>query len=696
MGTMKEFDFKINGIEQEIKNVEKLSERTDKAVQGEEKLAAMRKKNHEMTSKFFEAVRTQDEDIISSMAAKTKASAELLKHLSGMNGLNEKSYKILKKNNEEKLAFIQSEIDGLAKNAKSVAEVSQAYEHKKNAIVEQAAIAQASAEQTYNTQIELAEKAGKDTANLERAKQEQIYMISKKMQDDLKKNQKEYLASTGSTFDKFVSGMTDKMEVYKDTISKKDKKIIADSTAAAEEALGLTGGALKKVSDAAIKAAGESKNATTEAKKTEDAAKKTAEATKKAIDIDETRIKLKGGIEGLKEYRKELAEVGKAAIDSYDVQIAAAGNNVEEHKRLEAERVATAEFYGGKLMKVGQAIEAQEEKEHGLSLLRWQQYAEGFKKVMGDINSVAQQLGNSAKAAIGTVTAGLDDEIKRIDDQLKENEIERQEAKEKNAEKDIEIDKAIKDEKDKLAVATTQDEKDEIQKRINNLTASKKAEETINKEYDAKKNQIDAEKKKIELEKRKWEKAQRKIDMGMQISTAIANVAEGVTKALAKGPIVGQILAGIMAVQGAIQVGILTKQLAKLEDGGLLRGKRHTQGGMRIEGTNIEVEGGEYVVNRQSTSKNLGLVRYINSQRKELTANDMNSYFAKNERGYEPPFSRMFQTGGELPAVEVDNDTNNQMLIEAIKAIRIESKVAVTDIHRVQDEMVHVDGWSGI
>ncbi len=117
---------------------------------------------------------------------------------------------------------------------------------------------------------------------------------------------------------------------------------------------------------------------------------------------------------------------------------------------------------------------------------------------------------------------------------------------------------------------------------------------------------------------------------------------------------------------------------------------------MRIEGTNIEVEGGEYVVNRQSTSKNLGLVRYINSQHKELTANDMNSYFAKAERGYEPPFSRMFQTGGELPAVEVDNDTNNQMLIEAIKTIRIESKVAVTDIHRVQDEMVHVDGWSGI
>ncbi len=36
------------------------------------------------------------------------------------------------------------------------------------------------------------------------------------------------------------------------------------------------------------------------------------------------------------------------------------------------------------------------------------------------------------------------------------------------------------------------------------------------------------------------------------------------------------------------------------------------------------------------------------------------------------------------------------MLVDAIKAIRIEPKVAVTDILRVQDEMTQVDGWSGI
>lgn len=87
----------------------------------------------------------------------------------------------------------------------------------------------------------------------------------------------------------------------------------------------------------------------------------------------------------------------------------------------------------------------------------------------------------------------------------------------------------------------------------------------------------------------------------------IYNTALAVTKALAAGPIIGQILAGIAAAAGAIQTGIIARQLSKLEDGGLLRGKPHSQGGMRIEGSNIEVEGDEFVVNRVSTRKNLGL-----------------------------------------------------------------------------------------
>ena len=167
--------------------------------------------------------------------------------------------------------------------------------------------------------------------------------------------------------------------------------------------------------------------------------------------------------------------------------------------------------------------------------------------------------------------------------------------------------------------------------------------------------------------------------------------------AWAKGPIIGPPLAALVAIQGALQLKTMTEQLRYLEDGGLLSGKRHRQGGMRIEGTNIEVEGGEYVVNRESTSKNLGLVRYINSQRKELTPSDINNFFSKTSQGYEPPFRKYFEAGGQLtpPVIDVPTEgMSNEDLLKAIKSINM--KVAVTDIMRVQDEMAQVDGWSGI
>lgn len=209
-------------------------------------------------------------------------------------------------------------------------------------------------------------------------------------------------------------------------------------------------------------------------------------------------------------------------------------------------------------------------------------------------------------------------------------------------------------------------------------------------------NDLSKAKEKQEKEIAKKEKQKKKTELSQNIIQGVANTALGVTKAWGLGPILGPILAAIVGAAGAVQIGIMTKQLAKLEDGGLLRGKRHSQGGMRIEGTNIEVEGGEYVVNRESTNKNLGLVRYINSQRKELTPIDINSYFTKATHVYEPPFRRMFEAGGELPAINNTVNVDNDALVDAIKSIKFSPRVAVSDILRVQDEMTSVDGWAGV
>lgn len=55
-------------------------------------------------------------------------------------------------------------------------------------------------------------------------------------------------------------------------------------------------------------------------------------------------------------------------------------------------------------------------------------------------------------------------------------------------------------------------------------------------------------------------------------------------------------------------------------NGGKLYGKSHSEGGMPILGSNISVEGGEYVVNKQATEKNLPLLEKINHGDYKFTA----------------------------------------------------------------------------
>jgi hypothetical protein len=93
------------------------------------------------------------------------------------------------------------------------------------------------------------------------------------------------------------------------------------------------------------------------------------------------------------------------------------------------------------------------------------------------------------------------------------------------------------------------------------------------------------------------------------ISSIIAT-ALGVTKA---SPNLG--LMATVGILGAIQAGIITAQISKMEDGGLLQGKSHKQGGIPVGNTGVEVEGGEYVVNKKSTARYLPLLEEINANK---------------------------------------------------------------------------------
>ncbi len=213
----------------------------------------------------------------------------------------------------------------------------------------------------------------------------------------------------------------------------------------------------------------------------------------------------------------------------------------------------------------------------------------------------------------------------------------------------------------------------------------------------------EAEKEKEEIDKQiaRKKKQQAKIDKVQEIAKATANQAAAIIKAWGMGPILGPIMAGITALATGIQIVKMKQEWDKLEDGGLLRGKRHSQGGMRIEGSNIEVEGDEFVVNRVSTRKNLSLIEYINTQRKELSPADLTTFFARNGQAstmQQHTIKHMYEQGGQLTNLEViDSATapDSNKILEAISRINFQPVVSVVDIANTQSSITQVKDIAG-
>lgn len=395
------------------------------------------------------------------------------------------------------------------------------------------------------------------------------------------------------------------------------------------------------------------------------------------IDADETKKNLAKVKEELTSYLKSLNATKTKIESEYDSLLATYTKDSKEYKKTQEEKEKALTDNESKIKQTNKQIKENTQQTAKV-------FTDSWKEVAAKMQSYADH-----------IMTGVNESFKAMDDILQDQ---LDEAKEKLSTITAEYDKVVekRKESDEKVKAIEEEAKTAKGGRLLVLQSQIQQEMDTNKKLAEHEKELAKEKEKQEKEMEKKATQQKRVEAVKNIVQATSNVALGVTKALGFGPILGPILAAVVGAAGAIQIGIMSKQLAKLEDGGLLRGKRHTQGGMRIEGTNIEVEGGEYVVNRVSTDKNIGLIRYINSQRRELTPVDVSAFFAKSSQGFEPPFSRAFEAGGQLPVIDNPSTVDNEYIVEAIRNIRIEPRVSVTDINRVQGEMVSVDGWVGL
>lgn len=179
-----------------------------------------------------------------------------------------------------------------------------------------------------------------------------------------------------------------------------------------------------------------------------------------------------------------------------------------------------------------------------------------------------------------------------------------------------------------------------------------------------------AEKKKLEKEQEALEKKQEELDKKRQMAQyqrELANIlvsgALAAVNAYATKPFVpvGLAMGSLSLALTAAQYAIAKANPPKFANGGLLEGKSHAQGGIRAGG--VELEGQEYVVNKQTTMKNLDLLEYINSNRKKINISDLIDFYqGDTPRKNVQSIKTKFANGGALPSIRTDIDINDRLI----------------------------------
>lgn len=217
------------------------------------------------------------------------------------------------------------------------------------------------------------------------------------------------------------------------------------------------------------------------------------------------------------------------------------------------------------------------------------------------------------------------------------------------------------------------------------------------KQYEKKIAAIDeaAEKRREEAKKEAFEKEKK-----WNILTAIMNTAMGVTAALKQLPSPkAWIEAALVTATGTAQVATIAAQ--KYARGGELHGASHAQGGIKgsINGHNIELEGGEVVINKRSSAKYRKALSLINSD------NGWGVDFA-NSRGGGYKFAKGGILGSydfspaPLPtqatitqAIAASNERTEAMIAATNRRIdRLQVQVNISDIENASEiKHVHIN-----
>lgn len=253
---------------------------------------------------------------------------------------------------------------------------------------------------------------------------------------------------------------------------------------------------------------------------------------------------------------------------------------------------------------------------------------------------------------------------------------------------------------DELASARG-DRREHLIDQLNNETFAQRQawmeEKKIQKEKEANEKKQEALAKKKRKEQKKW-----------QLAQAIISGALAITNGFATKPFVplGIVMGALASTLTAVQIATIASQKTYAK-GGILdsrsvaTGPRHSQGGIKLQpyGINAEIEGGEFVTNRKSTSTNLPLLEFINSKKRRVNLNDLVTFYNEGQpvRKSMANIQSRFANGGELPVLNDNLDSTQDRIIANMQELSNRPiYVCVTDIENKMEDVRQVRALAGI
>ena len=211
-----------------------------------------------------------------------------------------------------------------------------------------------------------------------------------------------------------------------------------------------------------------------------------------------------------------------------------------------------------------------------------------------------------------------------------------------------------------------------------------------------------AEQKRIEKEQEANEDRLRDIEYErslqqwqQSLNQAIISNSLAFMNALATSPFVptGLAMAALATTAGGVQIALIKKQKPKkkYESGGVIEGKSHKDGGVKVLNGRAEVEGGEFITNKVSTMRNIELLTFINSKKKKVDLNDLIEFYSDNSSRKKVNITGKFADGGQLPTIDISRD-NNTIVVKDESVYQ----VSVVDIIKETDKVKRIEALAGL